>query len=144
MEQYLEEVDVGATREFGSYEVTREEIMSFAEQYDPQPFHTDPEAARNSMFGTLVASGWHTASITMRMLVDNYLTESGAMGSPGLEGLRWKVPVRPGDVLSVETEVTATEAWDEQRGVVHTTVTTSNQDGEAVMTMDSLVLFPRE
>jgi acyl dehydratase len=144
MEQYFEEVDVGATRSFGSYEVTREEIISFAEQYDPQPFHTDPDAARESMFGTLVASGWHTGAITMRLLVDNYLSESGAMGSPGLEGLQWKVPVRPGDVLSVETEVTGKDAWDDDRGAIHTNVTTSNDDGEAVMVMDSLVLFPRE
>jgi len=144
MDEYYEDVEVGATREFGAYEVTSEEIISFAEQYDPQPFHTDPESARNSMFGGLVASGWHTAAMTMRMLVDHYLSKSGAMGSPGLEGLRWTTPVRPGDVLSVETEVTGKETWDDQRGVVHTSLTTSNDDGEAVMTMESLVLFPRE
>jgi acyl dehydratase len=144
MEQCFEAVEVGTTREFGSYEVTREEIIAFAEQYDPQPFHTDPEAAGESMFGTLVASGWHTGSITMRILVDHYLSDSGAMGSPGLEGLRWKKPVRPGDVLSVEVEVTDKEVWDEERGVVQNHVTTSNDEGQAVMTMDSLVLFPRE
>jgi acyl dehydratase len=144
MDEYYEDVEVGATREFGAYEVTSEEIISFAEQYDPQPFHTDPESARNSMFGGLVASGWHTAAMTMRMLVDHYLSKSGAMGSPGLEGLRWTTPVRPGDVLSVETEVTGKETWDDQRGVVHSSVATSNGDGDVVMTMDSLLLFPRE
>jgi acyl dehydratase len=143
MDEYFEDVDVGQSHAFGSYEITREEIISFAEQYDPQPFHTDPEAARNSMFGTLVASGWHTAAVTMRMLVDHYLGDSGALGSPGLEGLRWETPVRPGDVLSVEIEVTDKEPWDDDRGVVHNSLTTANADGEAVMTMESLVLFPR-
>ncbi|MFC7134416.1 MULTISPECIES: MaoC family dehydratase [Salinibaculum] len=143
MDEYYEDVTVGETRSFGSYEVTREEIVDFAEKYDPQPFHTDPDAARNSMFGSLVASGWHTASISMRLLVDNYLNESGAMGSPGLESLRWLRPVRPGDVLSIEVRTTDKEPWDGDRGVVESHLETVRDDGETVMTWDSLVLFPR-
>jgi acyl dehydratase len=136
-------LEIGETDSFGSYEVTREEVLSFGQQYDPQPFHVDPEAAAESMFGELVASGWHTASMTMRMLVDNYLLESGAMGSPGVEELRWRVPVRPGDVLSVETEIVDKEPWDDERGVVWTETETVNQDGETVMEMRSMVLYPR-
>jgi acyl dehydratase len=143
MASHYDAVEIGETDSFGSYEVTRDEILSFGKQYDPQPFHTDPEAARESMFGELVASGWHTAAMTMRMLVDNYLLESGAMGSPGLEELRWRVPVRPGDVLSVETEVVDKEPWDDDRGVVWTDTQTVNDEGETVMEMTSMVLFPR-
>lgn len=144
MDSTYEAVTVGDTDAFGAYEVTREEILSFGRQYDPQPFHTDPEAASESMFGELVASGWHTAAMTMRLLVDNYLLESGAMGSPGLESLRWQQPVRPGDVLSVETEVADKETWDDHRGVVYTDTRTVNQDEETVQTMTAMVLFPRE
>lgn len=139
-----EAVEIGATNAFGSYEVTSEEIVSFAKQYDPQQFHTDPEVARESMFGELVASGWHTAAMTMRMLVDNHLAESGAMGSPGVDELRWQEPVRPGDVLSVETEFVDKEPWDDDRGVVTTEITTRNQDSEIVMSMTAKVLYGRE
>ena len=143
MASHYEAVEIGETDSFGSYEVTREEILSFGNQYDPQPFHVDPEAAAESMFGELVASGWHTAAMTMRMLVDNYLLESGAMGSPGVEQLRWRVPVRPGDVLSVETKVIDKEPWDDERGVVRSETETVNGDGETVMEMTSMVLYPR-
>jgi acyl dehydratase len=143
MASHYEAVEIGETDSFGSYEVTREEILSFGNQYDPQPFHVDPEAAAESMFGELVASGWHTAAMTMRMLVDNYLLESGAMGSPGVEQLRWRVPVRPGDVLSVETEVVDKEPWDDERGVVRSETETVNGDGDTVMEMTSMVLYPR-
>jgi acyl dehydratase len=143
MASHYEAVEIGETDSFGSYEVTREEILSFGNQYDPQPFHVDPEAAAESMFGELVASGWHTAAMTMRMLVDNYLLESGAMGSPGVEQLRWRVPVRPGDVLSVETEFVDKEPWDDERGVVRSETETVNGDGDTVMEMTSMVLYPR-
>jgi len=144
MDSTYESVPLGETRRFGSYEVTREEILRFAQQYDPQPSHTDPEAAEESMFGTLVASGWHTAAMTMRLLVDDYLLESGAIGSPGLEGLRWQEPVRPGDTLSVEHEAVDKEEWDDDRGVVIAETETRNQDDEVVQWMRSQVLFPRE
>jgi len=140
---YFEDVTVGRTRSFGEYEVTSEEIVSFGTQYDPQPFHTDETAARESMFGGLVASGWHTASITMRLLVDNYFPETRALGATGVDELRFLEPVRPGNVLSVETEILETEPWDEQRGQVHVDITTLDQTGETVLTMTGLVLWER-
>ncbi len=137
-------VEIGTVRDFGTYEVTREEVVSFAEQYDPQPFHVDPEAARESMFGGLVASGWHTCAMTMRLLVENYLNDSGAMGSPGVESLRFRRPVYPGDSLSVRTEHRGKEPWDDGRGVVYIDVSTVNGDDDVVLTMEAMVLFPRE
>lgn len=103
--QYYEDIEVGDTAEFGEYHVTKEEIVDFAERYDPQPFHTDEEAAEDSAFGELVASGWHTASMCMRMLVDGPLQERAGMGARGVDELRWKQPVRPGDTLSIRSEV---------------------------------------
>ena len=103
--RYFEDIEVGTTEEFGEYHVTKEEILEFAEQYDPQPFHTDEEAAEESAFGELVASGWHTTAMAMRMLVDNYLQDTAGMGGRGVDELRWQQPVRPGDTLSVRTKV---------------------------------------
>ena len=143
MDEYYEDLTVGESRSFGHYEVTEEEIVEFAEQYDPQPFHVDPEAARKSMFGGLAASGWHTAAMTMRMFVDNYLVDSGALGSPGLDSLRWTSPVRPGDTLSVEATIADKEPWGDTRGVAYMDTETRTSDGETVMTMTSLVLYPR-
>lgn len=143
MHEYFEDVRVGERKRYGSYEVTREEIIDFAEQYDPQAFHTDPEAARESPFGGLIASGWHTASMTMRLIVDNYLAESGAIGSPGVDELRWTSPVRPGDVLSVMAEPVDTTTWSEDIGLVTIDTTTVTDEGDGVMEMDALVLYPR-
>lgn len=145
MHEHFEDVSVGDTREFGSYEVSAEEIVEFAERYDPQPFHTDPEAARESMFGELVASGWHTASMCMRMLVDNYMNDSGAQGATGVDELRWRRPVRPGDTLSVRTEVLSTEPWvgAPGYGVVESETVVENQDDEEVLSMVARVLFER-
>jgi acyl dehydratase len=144
MDETYEAVRVGTVLEFGSYEATREEMLSFARQYDPQPFHLDESAAGESMFGGVVASGWHTCAMTMRLLVDNYLNESGCMGSPGIDSLRFPEPVRPGDVLSVRVEHLDKEPWDDGRGVVSSEVTTRNDDGETVLTMEAMVLYPRE
>jgi len=144
MDETYEAVDIGHTREFGTYEVTREEIVSFAEQYDPQPFHVDEQAARESMFGGLVASGWHTCAMTMRLLVDNYLSEAGCLGSPGVECLRFRAPVRPGDALSVRIEHVRKEPWDDDRGVVYTDIETHNQDDRTVLSMEAMTLFPMD
>jgi len=141
MHETCDDVTPGETLRFGAYEVTSEEIRSFAEAYDPQPFHLDSGAG--GMFDGLVASGWHTAAMTMRLLVDNYLRESGALGSPGVDGLRWTTPVRPGDTLSVTVTFGETEAWDEDRGLVRAEVETHNGDGETVMRMEALALYPR-
>src|SRR5690242_11639548 len=97
---YFEDMKPGDKMELGTYTVTREEILEFANKFDPQPFHINEDAAKKSMFGGLIASGWHTASICMRLYVDAILSKSMSLGSPGVDELRWKRPVRPGDVLT--------------------------------------------
>jgi len=139
--EYFEELTVGDSDRFGAYEVTAEDVTDFASQYDPQPVHTDPEAAAASMFGGLVASGWHTAAMTMRLLVDHQLADSGALGAYGVDSLRWPEPVRPGDTLSVRTEIVETEPFDDERGRVAIEVTTTNDDGETVLSMVGQVLW---
>lgn len=143
MSDYFEELSVGETDRFGEYEVTKDDVVAFGEQFDPQPFHVDEDAARDSMFGGLVASGWHTASMTMRLLVDNYLSDSRALGAVGVDELRFENPVRPGDVLTVETEIVEKEHWDDERGLVHCRIETSNRDA-VVLSMVGLVLWERE
>ncbi|WP_254532954.1 MaoC family dehydratase [Natrinema gelatinilyticum] len=133
--RYFEDIEVGTTRELGDYHVTSEEIIEFAEQYDPQPFHLDAAAAAESAFGELVASGWHTASISMRMLVENYLNENAGMGGRGVDELRWQRPVTPGDTLSLRTEVVdkRPSETDPYRGNVDTHIEVLNQDDEVVL-----------
>jgi acyl dehydratase len=141
--EFYDDLTVGDTASFGTYQVTRDEIVSFARQYDPQPFHTDEAAAESSMFGGLVASGWHTAAMTMRLLVDNYLSGSGALGALGVDELRWPTPVEPGDELGVRIEILEKEVWDETRGRVATEITTTNDDGAVVLSMVAQVLWRR-
>ena len=136
----FEDVEPGETVELGTVDVSRAEMVDFAERYDPQPFHLDDTP--DSMFDGLVASGWYTASITMRLMVDNYLLESNVLGSPGLEELRWPTPVRPGDHLEATLTLASKEEWSGDRGVVHQEVETTNQDGETVLWMDALALYP--
>jgi acyl dehydratase len=143
MRTYFEDMTVGDTDEFGTYEVTKSEVLEFAQQYDPQPFHTDPEAAADSIYGGLIASGWHTCAMTMRLLVDGHYSESAAMGAKGLEKLRFRQPVRPGDSLRVETEVLGKEVESEDRGVVRARSETVNEDGEVVLSMVSDVMYAR-
>jgi len=142
---YFEDIAVGETRQFGTYEATREGIVAFAEQYDPQPMHVDEEAARESMFGGIVASGWHVAAMCMRLLVENLLAESKAMGSPGVEELRWHEPVRPGDELAVATEVLAKRPSESRpdRGIVRVDVRAYNQDEALVTSMEALIFWER-
>lgn len=97
--QYFEDIEIGATRELGSHIFTQDAIIAFAKQFDPQPFHIDPEAARHSSFGGLVASGWHTAATVMRLLVDAAVNIDASLGSPGFDDLAWLKPVRPGDTI---------------------------------------------
>lgn len=143
MSRYFEAIEVGETDAFGHYEMDHEEMVAFAERYDPQPMHLDEAAASESMFGGLVASGWHTASATMRMLVDDYIGDSRVLGAAGVDELRWTAPVRPGDELSVELEVLATEPWDDERGLVESHITTSTAEGTTVLTMVAKVLWER-
>jgi len=141
---YFEQLAVGDSDSFGDYEVTRAEVTTFAGQYDPQPIHTDPDAAAASMFGGLVASGWHTAAMTMRLLVDGRLADSRALGALGVDSLRWPEPVRPGDRLSVETEIRDKEPFDDERGRVAIEVTTTNQREGTVLSMVAQVLWERQ
>jgi acyl dehydratase len=133
--RYYEDLEVGETAEFGEYQVTQAEIIEFAQQYDPQPFHTDPDAARESAFGELVASGWHTAAMCMRMLAEGPLTERASMGARGVDDLRWREPVRPGDTLHLRTEVLEkyVSESDPRRGYVDSRLEGRNQDGDVVI-----------
>ena len=143
--QYFEDVEVGETREFGEYHVTQEEIIEFAEQYDPQPFHVDPEAAKDSVFGELVASGWHTAAICMRMTVDGLVEDRAGMGARGVDELRWKQPVRPGDTLHLRTAVIDKRPSESHpdRGYVDTHMEGINQDGDVVISWIGLGMVAR-
>jgi acyl dehydratase len=144
--KYWEDLKVGDRRRFGAYEVTREEVLDFARKYDPQPFHLSDEAAAQTHFGRLAASGWHTCAMTMSMLVAGMRDDPYAgLGSPGVDELRWLKPVFPGDTLGVETEVvevTPSRSRPEL-GSFRSTVTLFNQHGERVMTMTSIVLVRR-
>jgi acyl dehydratase len=137
-------VTVGSVDEFGSYEVTKEEIVEFARRYDPQPFHVDEEAAAESMYDGLIASGWHTCAMTMRLLVENSV-EDGSLGSPGIDEIRFRRPVRPGDILSVRTEVTGKRPLesDPRRGLVTSRVETSNQEDDIVLSMETAMFVRR-
>src|SRR5208337_3481909 len=100
-DRYFEDYVPGDVHEFGSIVAEEKEMIAFARRFDPQPFHTDPEAAKQSIFGGLIASGWYTAGLAMRLLVDNYISRVASLGSPGADEVRWRKPVRPGDTLSI-------------------------------------------
>lgn len=132
---YFEDLQVGLLRTTGSYEMTREEIVAFAGEFDPQPFHLDDEAAKRSVFGGLCASGWHTASVMMRLQVTSWVGREGSMGSPGFDDLRWLRPVRPGDVLTVRNtcvEITPSRSKPD-RGSARFRAEVLNQNGEVVL-----------
>ena len=137
---YYEDIEVGSKQAFGSYEVTLDEVRSFASAYDPQPFHLDEEAAAATHFGRISASGWHTCAMTMRMLVENMkINAQAGLGSPGVDNLRWKHPVYPGDVLRVETEVLEKRRSESrpEMGLFKSRSRTLNQDGVIVLEMVS-------
>lgn len=143
---YFEDLQVGAETKFGSYHVTREEMLEFARKYDPQPFHLSDEEAAKTHFGRLAASGWHTTAMTMAVLA-RYSVEhkQAGLGSPGIDELRWKKPVYPGDTLHVSGEIlekTPSRSRPEM-GSYRTRTTVTNQDGEVVMTFTSIVLIRR-
>lgn len=137
---YFEDIKVGDLSEFGAKEVTREEILSFAEKYDPQAFHLDETAAKESIYGDIIASGWHTGSMLMRMMVDHMVNERAGLGSPGFDNLRWIRPVRPGDTLRVTSEVTDTIRSKSRpdMGIVKSKVSMFNQKDEAVLSMTTI------
>lgn len=139
-QRYFEDYVEGDVHEFGHIAVLESEMLSFAERFDPQPFHTDPQAAGKSIYGGLIASGWHSASLMMRLFVDHYLTHNASLGSPGVDELRWLKPVRPGNSISLRVTVSKTNRSRSKpdRGIVHSYVEALNQDGEVVMTMKAL------
>jgi len=142
--KYFEDVQIGETTRFGRYEVTRDEIVEYARQFDPQPFHLDEAAARASIFGGLIASGWHTGAMLMRMVCDSMIPGAATSGAMGFDDLKWLKPVRPGDVLSVESVVREKVAPRRpDRGTVKIESRVSNQRGEMVMSLVSLVIFVR-
>jgi acyl dehydratase len=134
---YFEDLEAGQVRELGTFHLSREEIVEFAERYDPQPIHVDEDAAEASVFGGLIASGWQTASACMRLLVDGLLGDAASMGALGVDELRWKAPVRPGQEISVRNEILETRPSDsrDDRGYVRNRTVGENADGEEVITM---------
>ena len=143
---YFEDLEPGTTASFGQYEVTREEVIEFASKYDPQPFHLSDEAAAQTHFGRISASGWHTCAMVMRMMIDNITQRRQAgLGSPGLDELRWLKPVYPGDTLRVETmliDKTPSRSRPEM-GSFRSEVKVFNQDNLMVATMKSIGLIRR-
>ncbi len=142
---YFEDLTPGRVFELGSVTVTKEAIIEFATRYDPQPFHVDEDAARESSFGGLIASGWHTGSLWMRLFADGVLAETDSRGSPGIEELRWRAPVRPGDTLHGTSTIIAAAPSDRDstRGTAVVESTMTNQDGVVVMTLRSRGMFGR-
>jgi acyl dehydratase len=135
--RYWDDYEVGQTFDLGSTSFTADEIVTFARQYDPQSFHVDADAARQSMFGSLIASGWHVTAKLMRLFVDNYVDQRTALGSPGVEEVRWLKPVRPGDTLTawVECAGKVPSRSRPEMGIVHEQWRATNQKGELVMTL---------
>ena len=144
-QRYFEDFFQGLTVDLGNVEFTAEGIIEFARAYDPQPMHANLEAARESIYGGLIASGWHTAGAYMRLLVDSVIGQSESLGSPGIDSLRWLKPVRPGDTLSgrftvLEAKVSRSRP---DRGIVRSRGEMLNQDNEVVMELEAANFFGR-
>ncbi|HML08031.1 MAG TPA: MaoC family dehydratase [Xanthobacteraceae bacterium] len=144
-DRYFEDYVEGDVHTLGSIAIEADEIIAFAKRFDPQRFHIDPEAAKETPFGGLIASGWHTAALMMRLYVDNYLSHVASLASPGLDELRWPKPVRPGDRLSVRVTVLKASLSKSKpdRGVVTSFVEVLNQAGEIVMTLKAVNMIAR-
>jgi acyl dehydratase len=142
---YFEDFQVGQEIDLGKRTVSEDEIIAFASQFDPQPFHVDPVAAARSIYGGLVASGWHTCSMMMRMVVDGMMCKASSMGSPGLDSVRWLRPVRAGDTLHVRYQTTQVKGSNSRpdRGVVWSRWIATNQHGEEVCTIEGMGMFAR-
>jgi acyl dehydratase len=143
--RYWEDYEVGARFPLGSTSFTEQEIVDFATAFDPQSFHVDREAAKGSLFGGIIASGWHVAAKLMRLFVDSYIDKRTALGSPGVDELRWLKPVRPGDTLTAVVECTAKIPSKSKPtlGIIHEHWTATNQKGELVMTARGINMVRR-
>lgn len=142
---YLDDLETGVTHELGTTTLSEQEIVAFAELYDPQPFHIDIEAASTSIYGGVIASGWQTVCVFMRLFVDGFLSHAAAMGSPGLDELRWLQPVRPGDRLQASVQVIDARPSRSKpdRGIAKLRCVMTNQAGTDVLTFVANVLFQR-
>ncbi len=142
-ERYLEDYVEGTIHEFGPVTITEDEIVQFGKKFDPQLFHTDPEMAGQTVYGGLIASGWHTCSLFMRLFVENYLAGPASLGSPGVDELRWFKPVRPGDQLTLRITVHKVKPSRSKpdRGVLYSFCEMLNQKNEVVATMMALNLI---
>jgi acyl dehydratase len=142
---YWEDLAPGLVRDMGTVTVSAQEIKEFAEKFDPQPFHIDEAAGRRSIYGNLCASGWHTCALAMRLTVQNFLSESSSMGSPGLESLRWLKPVYPGDTLRLQHKITESRPMRKRSdiGMVRATWEMFNQNGDKVLQMEGYGMFGR-
>src|SRR5438128_4287878 len=143
--RYFEDFKVGESLDLGRRSVSADEIVAFAREFDPQPFHIDEEAAKRSIYGGLLASGWHTGSLLMRILNDGLLKDTASLGSPGVDELRWLKPVRPGDVLSARMTVLESipSRSKPDRGLIRSLMELRNQHGEVVLTVRGLSLLGR-
>jgi len=143
--RYFDDFAVGDAISLGSHHFTEDEIIVFAKQFDPQPFHIDQNAAKRSIFGGIIASGWHTCSVMMRLLVDGLVADAASLGSPGVDEVRWVKPVRAGDTISVMLTVFDVKASTSKsdRGVVWIDWRATNQHGELVATIKSMGMFMR-
>jgi len=142
--RYFEDYVVGSAHEFGPIAVELEEVIAFGKRFVPLAYHTDPELAKGSIYGGLIASGWHTAGLMMRLYTDNYLSKVANLGSPGVDELRWEKPVRPGDELSIRVTVLETRPSSSKpdRGIVRSFLEVLNQNREVVMSL-KMVNFVR-
>lgn len=143
--RYFEDIAVGETHEFGGRTVTKTEVIAFAEKYDPQPFHLDEQAAKESVFGELVASGWHTVCLLNRMLVDGFIRETANLGGRGVDDLRWYRPLRPGITLSGRVEVLSKERSDRHagRGYIEYEFTAVDDEDRELVSMTAELLVGR-
>ncbi len=139
-DRYFEDYTAGSVHEFGPIEVQQDEMIAFAQRFDPQEFHINPEASKNSMYGGLIASGWFTSGLMMRLFVDNYLSTIASLGSPGVDNLKWMLPVRPDDQLSIRVKVEETKLSKSKpdRGLVHSFIEVLNQNRKVVMSMKAV------
>jgi len=143
--RYFEDFKPGDVIELGSRTISKERILAFAREFDPQPFHTDEEAATRSIYGGLLASGWHTGSLLMRILYDGLLNDTASLGSPGIDELRWLEPVRPGDTLTARMTIVETipSRSKPDRGLIRSLMEMRNQYGRVVLTIRGLSLLGR-
>ncbi|MDN3354352.1 MaoC family dehydratase [Actinomadura sp. DC4] len=142
-DRYFEDYTAGTTHEYGGLTISEEEIVEFAAQYDPQSFHVDPVAAKDGPFGGLIASGWHTVALMMKLFAKYYLSTVASLGSPGVDELRWLRPVRPGDRLSLRVHVLETRPSrsDPSRGIVRTLAELLDEDGSPVLSVTVINLL---